>query len=241
MRPLATTAVAAVAALASALPAVAAPATPTRPGAPTAGITWTGRLVAPATARTAPDPGAGAVTVVQPVAPLGGGATILQITAVTGGADGRRWARVRLPVRPNGAQGWLPVDVMRLNTNRLRIRVDLSRRTLELFRAGVRVSRITVAVGTRQNPTPTGRFAVAEIIRTHDRGGFLGPVVFPLTAFSETLNEYAGGNGRVALHGTSLPALLGTRASHGCVRIHNRDVVRLARVVRPGTPVDIVP
>jgi lipoprotein-anchoring transpeptidase ErfK/SrfK len=179
--------------------------------------------------------------VVQPVAPLGGGATILQVTGVARDAEGRRWVRVRLPVRPNGTQGWLPVDVMRLNTNRLRIRVDLSERRLTLFRSGVRVMRLTVAVGTRQNPTPTGRFAVAELIRTHSPGAFLGPVVFPITGFSETLNEYAGGNGRVALHGTSLPALLGTRASHGCVRIHNRDVVRLARVVRPGTPVDIVP
>mgnify|MGYP000991019624 CR=1 FL=1 len=72
-------------------------------------------------------------------------------------------------------------------------------------------------------------------------GAFLGPIVFPLTAFSETLNEYAGGNGRVAMHGTNAPQLLGTRASHGCIRIRNSDVVRMARIVRPGTPVDIVP
>ena len=37
------------------------------------------------------------------------------------------------------------------------------------------------------------------------------------------------------------PQLLGTRASHGCIRIRNSDVVRMARIVRPGTPVDIVP
>jgi lipoprotein-anchoring transpeptidase ErfK/SrfK len=43
----------------------------------------------------------------------------------------------------------------------------------------------------------------------------------------------------VAIHGTSLPELLGTRASHGCIRVQNRWIVRLSRMVRPGTPVQI--
>jgi lipoprotein-anchoring transpeptidase ErfK/SrfK len=63
--------------------------------------------------------------------------------------------------------------------------------------------------------------------------------VMPLTGFSQTLNEYAGGDGRVAIHGTSVPSLIGTAASHGCVRMRNADVRRLARLVRPGTPVAI--
>jgi lipoprotein-anchoring transpeptidase ErfK/SrfK len=65
--------------------------------------------------------------------------------------------------------------------------------------------------------------------------------VLPLTGYSETLNEYAGGDGRVAIHGTSLPSLLGTRASHGCIRVRNADIVRISRLVRPGTPVQIRP
>ena len=52
-------------------------------------------------------------------------------------------------------------------------------------------------------------------------------------------NEFAGGNGRVAVHGTSEPDLIGTSASHGCVRVSNADILRLARLVRPGTPVAI--
>jgi lipoprotein-anchoring transpeptidase ErfK/SrfK len=231
----------AVAAAATAAPAAAAAPPAASPGPPTSTLTWVGRLVVPVTARVDSDAASAKVAVVQPVAPLGGGPTILQITGSRPGADGRTWVRVRLPVRPNGTQGWIPVDVLRLNTTRLRIRVDLSERRLTLLRAGRPVLRTNVAIGTPQYPTPTGSFAIAELIRTRTPGAFLGPVVFPLTGFSEELNDFAGGNGRVALHGTSLPHLLGTRASHGCVRIHNRDVIRLARVVRPGTPVDIVP
>jgi lipoprotein-anchoring transpeptidase ErfK/SrfK len=161
------------------------------------------------------------------------------VLLVTGRAvvDGRPWVRVRLPVRPNGSEGWVPTDVVRFNHTPLRIVIDQSERSLTLYRRGRRILRTTVAIGTPATPTPNGRFAVAERILTHTPGAFLGPVVMPLTGYSDTLNEYAGGNGRVAIHGTSLPDLLGTRASHGCIRVANRDIVRISRLVRPGAPV----
>jgi RimJ/RimL family protein N-acetyltransferase len=97
-----------------------------------------------------------------------------------------------------------------------------------------------VAVGKPGTETPRGRdFAIAERIPTGDPGHFLGPVVLPITGYSEVLNEFAGGNGRVAIHGTSLPELIGSAVSHGCIRMYNRDVVRLARLAQPGTPLTI--
>ena len=97
-------------------------------------------------------------------------------------------------------------------------------------------------MGAPGTPTPTGRtFAIAELVRTNHPGAFLGPIVLPLTGYSETLNEFAGGNGRVAIHGTSLPGLIGSAVSHGCMRMRNADVVRLAKAARPGTPVSIRP
>jgi lipoprotein-anchoring transpeptidase ErfK/SrfK len=69
--------------------------------------------------------------------------------------------------------------------------------------------------------------------------GFLGPMVLPTTGFSEVLNEYAGGNGRFAMHGTSQPWLIGTRASHGCIRHTNADITSIAMLVSPGTPIII--
>ena len=100
--------------------------------------------------------------------------------------------------------------------------------------------RAGVAIGKSGTPTPRGPdFAVAEVVTTNNPGGFLGPVVMPLTGYSETLNEFAGGNGRVAVHGTSAPGLIGTRASHGCVRMTNASILRLARFAHAGTPVSI--
>ena len=239
--PLRIAALAAVLAAVAAAPGLAAspPAGPLPgPGERVGG--GTGQVLAPVTARVAPDMRARRVTVLHPIAPLGGGVTTVQITARRAGTDGRQWVRVRLPIRPNGAQGWIPLDVLRLGSTPLRIHVSLGQRRLTVFRSGRAIRQVRIAVGKPGTPTPVGRFAVAELIRTHTPGAFLGPVVFPLTGYSETLNEFAGGNGRVAIHGTSLPRLLGTAASNGCIRMHNRDAVALSRIVRPGTPVRIV-
>jgi lipoprotein-anchoring transpeptidase ErfK/SrfK len=223
--------------LAAASAGSAAPS-PTTPAPPTGKVSWVGRVLVPVTARGAPRMSARARAVVQPVAPFAKGPTVLMVTR-TAVIDDRRWVEVLLPERPNGRRGWIPADVMRLRTTPLRIVIDLSARRLAVIRAGRRIITAPVAVGKPGTPTPTGTFAVAEMVRTGLPGAFLGPVVFPLTGYSETLNEFAGGDGRVAIHGTSLPRLIGTRASNGCIRLRNRDVVRLSRIVRPGVPVVI--
>lgn len=222
-------------------PPAAAPERPAAvPSAPTPARAWVGRVLLRVTARVAPRTTARARAVVSPVAPFADGPTTLMVTRSTV-VDGRRWVEVLLPKRPNGTTGWLPADVLRLRTTDLRIVIDIGDRRMDLRRAGRRVMRVPVAVGKPGTPTPMGRFAVAELVRTRIPGAFLGPVVFPLTGYSETLNEFAGGDGRVAVHGTSLPELIGTRASNGCIRMRNRDVVRLSRIVRPGVPVVIRP
>jgi lipoprotein-anchoring transpeptidase ErfK/SrfK len=179
--------------------------------------------------------------VLSPIAPIAGGSTALLVTA-SRVRKGRRWIQVLLPVRPNGSRGWVPESALRIRGTRGRILIDLSARRLTLYRSGRPVHRAPVAIGKPSTPTPVGRrFAIAEQIRTNIPGAFLGPIVMPITGFSETLNEFAGGDGRVAVHGTSLPHLIGRRVSHGCIRMRNRDIVRVARLARPGTPVTIRP
>lgn len=232
-----------IAALLAAFPAVALSATPSysaesRLHGVTATKSWSGRLLVPTSFRTKPARTAPVIATLQPIAPLAGGATSLLVTG-TRRVNGVLWVRVLLPVRPNGRQGWARADVFRFVSSGLRVLIDQSDRRLTVFRRGRVLTRVPIAVGKPSTPTPTGRFAVAEMIRTRTPGAFLGPIVFPLTGYSNVLNEFAGGNGRVAMHGTSLPQLIGTRASNGCIRMHNRNVVRLSRLVRPGVPVTI--
>jgi lipoprotein-anchoring transpeptidase ErfK/SrfK len=213
-----------------------APKSPIAP--PNPRRSWAGRLLVVATARMYPTPGGKPLRLVQPIAPLGAGPVWLQVRGVKVVA-GVRWVKVLLPVRPNGRTGWIRASDMAFRPINLRIDVDLSDRKLKLFRNGKRIRTFPVAVGTPENPTPTGRFAIAEVIPTGDPKAFLGPIVMPITGFSEALNEYAGGNGRVAIHGTSQPELIGQRVSHGCIRMRNADIRRLNRLVRSGTPVII--
>jgi len=158
------------------------------------------------------------------------------------GSNGRQWLRVRLPGRPNGSSGWIPRDAVVVHRVHWRIDVSLSRRVVRVFHDGVLVRRIRAVVGKSATPTPTGLFAVYELDRQPDRGGFLGPWVIQLTAFSDVLDDYGGGPGRVAIHGrggASLADPLGTARSHGCIRIDNAEVLWLARTVVAGTPVRI--
>ena len=50
-----------------------------------------------------------------------------------------------------------------------------------------------------------------------------------------------GPGGEYAIHGTNRPGSVGTAASYGCFRMHNRDVADLYARVRMGTPVVVLP
>jgi lipoprotein-anchoring transpeptidase ErfK/SrfK len=164
------------------------------------------------------------------------------VLLVTGARASRRnglWYRVQLPSRPNGSSAWLPAQIVQLNSTPYRLRVVLGARRIELYRAGKVIGRWPVAVGTPQNPTPTGLFAISEVVRQGNPNAFYGPYIITLTAHSPGLSDFDGGDGRVALHGTSLPSLLGQAVSHGCVRMPNTLAERLGLLLPPGTPVRI--
>ena len=210
------------------------------PAKPTSRLAWVARVVAPTTrAYAAPRRGAALRMVLPALAPLGRGPTQLLVTRTTV-VDGERWIEVLLPRRPNGIKGWIRADSTVLSTTTARVVIDLSEHRLTLYRANRVLLRAGIAIGKAGTPTPRGaKFAIAEVISTNSPRGFLGPIVMPLTGYSEALNEYAGGNGRVAVHGTSEPRLIGTAASHGCIRMSNANIRRMARVAKPGTPVSI--
>jgi lipoprotein-anchoring transpeptidase ErfK/SrfK len=160
-------------------------------------------------------------------------------------ADGRCWLRVRLPRRPNHASGWIDAAEAGIQRTPWRIDVDRRRRTLVVYRAGVRVRSMPVVVGKPGTPTPVGLFAVTWAIRWRPHA-FLGSWVLELTAHSNVLQRYDGGDGTVAIHGrggASLRDPLGTARSHGCVRLANAAIEWLVRRIGanrlPGTPVNV--
>jgi hypothetical protein len=149
----------------------------------------------------------------------------------------RKWIRVYLPTRPNGSQGWVRARAVRMYTNGYRIVVRLRSHKLRLWRRTKVVATYPVAVGTRSTPTPLGLFYIVELLKPDNPNGSYGPYAFGLSAHSQRLKTFAGGDGRVGLHGTNQPSLIGSSVSHGCLRLRNPAIRRLAKILPLGTPV----
>jgi hypothetical protein len=155
----------------------------------------------------------------------------------TGPVDG--WAEVSLPTRPNGSTGWVRASDLDLSIVDQVIVVDLSDRSLRLQSGQATVLETVVAIGSPTNPTPTGRYFVTDVVELSDPNSAWGPFALGLSAFSDTITEFNGGNGIIGIHGTNRPASIGEPVSLGCVRVPNEIAVQLAELVELGTPVEI--
>jgi hypothetical protein len=150
------------------------------------------------------------------------------------------WLHVELPVRPNGATGWVRADRVHRFSVRTRIVVDVSARTVRFFRRGKLVLRTAAAVGSSATPTPVGRYYVNQRLIPDDPSGPFGPGAIGISAFSPVLTGWAQG-GPVAIHGTNEPWSIGRAVSNGCIRVPNTVLERMFARTPAGTPVIIKP
>ena len=153
---------------------------------------------------------------------------------------GPAWLQVYLPQRPNGSTGWIRRRDVRVVPDPYRLRIDLRRHRLTLLRAGVVIDRGRIGVGNAVTPTPSGVYYLTELFRLTNPDGPYGPYGFGLSAYSDVLHEFAGANGQIGLHGTNDPSSIGSNVSHGCIRLPNAEITRLARLLPLGTPVHIL-
>jgi lipoprotein-anchoring transpeptidase ErfK/SrfK len=145
------------------------------------------------------------------------------------------------------------------------IHVSVADQRLDLLEAGrvvaswpISTSRFGLGSESGSYRTPTGRFEVCEMIgdgatewaefKARERTGSIatpgGEEDGILTRIlwlhglephnANTRDRY------IYIHGTNQEALIGTPASHGCVRMRNADIVDLFARVQPGTPVHIL-
>jgi lipoprotein-anchoring transpeptidase ErfK/SrfK len=185
-----------------------------------------------------PRAGSAVVAPVEERTPEGTTNLVLVIGRTTDAA-GRVWLRARLPALPAGATGWIPRDAaggyVSVDT---RLVVDRATQTLTLTRGGRVVMTAPVGVGTPGAPTPAGEFYVRNRL-TRYRSPAYGPIAFGTSARSPTLTDWPAG-GFIGIHGTDQPQILPGRVSHGCIRLRNGDILRLARLMPVGTPLTIV-
>jgi hypothetical protein len=151
---------------------------------------------------------------------------------------GRGWLHVRYPSVSNEASGWIrrplagPVE-----TVDTRLVIDRASFALSLYRSGRIVFRSRIGVGAPGTPTPAGAFYVLDRL-SRFRDPAYGPIAFGTSGRSPELTDWPGG-GVVGLHGTDRPGLIPGDVSHGCIRLRNEDILRLAPLLPIGTPVEI--
>jgi hypothetical protein len=197
------------------------------------GISRWAHVLRPTAARVAPSRSAKAITVVSDRTPEGTNNLVLALESRGS------WVRVRLAVLPNGTTGWMPREALgpyrgvwtRLVVNRARMTATLLRRGKAIFRA-------PIGVGRSYLPTPRGEFYVRMRLAGFDDPMY-GPIAFGTSGRAPNLTGWPGG-GYIGIHGTNKPELLPGAVSHGCIRLRNGDIRRLAGLMPVGTPVTVI-
>jgi lipoprotein-anchoring transpeptidase ErfK/SrfK len=231
-------AAAAVLVIASGTPAEASAAQQTpslyRPGV----TTYYAFVERPVVVRSRP---AAAAKTVARLGTLTADGTSMLVEVLRAGNDGSGspWLQVHMPVLPNSIVGWLPrAAVGPLVAVHTWLIVDTEHLRATLVSGGRVVFSARVGVGKASTPTPHGSFYVIDRLVTGGEGGVYGPMAFGTSAKSAVLTDWPGG-GVVGIHGTDEPRLIPGRLSHGCIRMNNRDIERLGRLMPVGTPVTI--
>jgi lipoprotein-anchoring transpeptidase ErfK/SrfK len=114
--------------------------------------------------------------------------------------------------------------------------VSIPDRKLAVLEGGKVLRTFPVAVGATVSPSPSGEFKIVNRIAnpTYYHPG----VVIPAGAGNPIGTRWLGLNRKgYGIHGTNEPGSIGKAASHGCIRLRNRDMEQLFRTVSVGDTV----
>ena len=125
------------------------------------------------------------------------------------------------------------------------ITIDRANFKLRLFKNLKLSKTYGVAVGMPAYPTPTGRYSITNKAvnpawtapNSPWAGAYANETVAGGSAENPLKARWMGIVNGVGIHGTGAPGSIGSRASHGCIRMTVPDVVDLYPRVPVGTPV----
>jgi lipoprotein-anchoring transpeptidase ErfK/SrfK len=120
-----------------------------------------------------------------------------------------------------------------------------SERRVYVYEGEKVINSYRVAIGKSGWETPLGTFKVLTmeenpIFKSFKTGRIIEPGPDnPLGV--RWIGIWTDGKTQLGFHGTNEPELIGQAVSHGCIRMHNKDVTKLYSQVQEGTVVTIVP
>ncbi len=119
-----------------------------------------------------------------------------------------------------------------------RIVVSIPDRKLAVMESNRIVKIFATAVGAPRTPSPTGSFKIVQ--RIPDPTWYTRGRIVPPGKGNPLGTRWLGLSIKgYGIHGTNAPASIGRRASHGCIRMRNRDVEQLFDMVSVGDEVEV--
>lgn len=123
---------------------------------------------------------------------------------------------------------------------KLKLKIDLSDRSLMLINNDKRVKKYLVAVGADNSKTPTGKFIINQKL-VNPTWYFEGRVYQPNTPENRLGTRWMGISAKgYGIHGTNDSNVVGSAMTNGCIRLFNEDVEELYDILLEGTEVEIV-
>ena len=116
--------------------------------------------------------------------------------------------------------------------------VSIPDRRLAVLEEGEVIASFPIAVGAEASPSPTGEFQIVSRVAnpTYYKPGTVIPAGKDNPVGTRWLGLSQKGYG---IHGTNAPKSVGHAASHGCIRLRNRDVEELFTMLQVGDVVQI--
>lgn len=127
----------------------------------------------------------------------------------------------------------------------VRLVIDLGDRRVYVYNRDQLKTAFPVAIGRAGWETPTGSYEVMQMIRNpaweHPFTGEVVPPGIDNPLGSRWIGFWTDGTNFIGFHGTPNAESVGRPASHGCIRMYDRDVTKLFEMVEVGTPVQVIP
>jgi len=149
------------------------------------------------------------------------------------------FVHVLLPIKPNGSHGWIREADVTLAQHEYRIDISLSGFQMKVRNGAETILEAPIGVGTSDTPTPAATYYTWVLLAPTNSG--YGQYAYGLSGFSDVLDEFAGGDARLGIHGTDDESSIGRNVSHGCIRITDSTVIKMVEELKLplGVPVTV--
>lgn len=138
---------------------------------------------------------------------------------------------------PNPEETPQPIN----STNHIYLVIKLRERKVYVYQDDREIANYPIAIGKDGWETPTGNFQVMQMVTDptwqHPLTGEIIPPGPDNPLGKRWIGFWTNGQEVIGFHGTPNEDSIGKAASHGCVRMFNRDVLSLYEKVTIGTPV----